>query len=332
MTDRNSVNNLESRKDSSSENILILGGTGFIGTNLALKLSQNPGIHLTITGLCNDNIDFVKQLIPSADVISFRFSPDADFAGLVRNQDVVYHLVSTTTPANTNINIPEEIRENVGGTACLLDACVKESVKKVVFISSGGTVYGKMHKSPLSEDLSLYPVSGYGVQKAAVEKLLVLYNSLYSLDYRIIRLSNPYGPYQKHDLSRGVIPTFIYSALTGLPVEVFGDGLQVRDYIYIDDAVKGIINIAGDGSMYKLYNLGSGTGTSVNEIISVIVNHLSKKLDVRYAPSRSGDVAENVLDVTRYEEEFGPACSVKLKDGIKKTVCFMKTYMEEHPH
>lgn len=151
--------------------------------------------------------------------------------------------MSTTVPTTSNQHISQELVSNVIFSANLFEACIRCDVKKVVFVSSGGTVYGKEVDCPLKEKTATNPISSYGVQKITIEKLLYLYRYMYGLDYRIIRLANPYGPYQRPNGVLGAVTTFTYKALKGDEITVYGDGSVVRDFIYIDDAIRAIMKI-----------------------------------------------------------------------------------------
>lgn len=304
-------------------NILLFGAAGFIGTNLALKLREDPQVQLTLVDV---NKDYFNPVVFADNVILKQTSIglDTDFAQLFQEQDVVYHLVSTTVPTTSNQQIADELTANVVMTAKLLDGCVRSGVKKVIFISSGGTVYGKQSGCPLPEDTPTNPISAYGVQKVTIEKLLYLYHYMHGLDYRVIRLANPYGPYQRPNGILGAVTTFTYKALRGEQIPVFGDGSVVRDFIYIDDATRGIINIANGETQHKTFNLGSGYGTSIRQVLSAIESALSLKLNINHLPGRPVDVPVNYLDISRYEAAFGPLNPVTLEAGIVKTAAFMK--------
>ena len=249
---------------------------------------------------------------------------ESDFENITQNQDIVYHLISTTVPTTSNQHIAQELISNVVVTSKLLEACVKNQIKKVVFLSSGGTVYGKENEMPLKEDTATNPISAYGIQKVTIEKLLYLYNYMYGLDYRVIRLSNPYGPYQRPNGILGAVTTFTFKALMGEPITVYGDGSVVRDFIYIDDAVKGIMNIANGDKEQKIFNLGYGKGTSIKEVIDIIQETLGIDINVKYFVGRKVDLPINVLDISLYEETYGKLDLISLELGIKKTAEFMK--------
>lgn len=306
-------------------NILILGAAGFIGTNLTMELVKSK-IH-KITLFDREQADFTsieKSRYTNIEIVKGNFDLDCDFEKLVFGQDIIYHLISTTYPSNSNQKIIEEMKANVIVTLSLLDACVKQSIKKVIFISSGGTVYGIEKQIPLKEDTPTFPISSYGIQKITIEKFLYLYNYLYGLDYNVIRLANPYGPYQNPNGVLGAITTFTYKTLTGQPIQVYGDGSVVRDYIYIDDAIRGILNIATATGMHKVFNLGSGKGYSLNQVIETIQKTLGICNQIQYLEGRIVDVPINTLDITRYEEAFGRLNPLSLEDGIKRTAEFMK--------
>ncbi len=303
-------------------NIMLLGAGGFIGTNLALALSRESGDCVTV-------VSRRAEPIPGEDRPGLRFlgvelNADTDFDTLLRGQNVVYHLLSTTMPSTSNRQIARELEANVVLSANLLEACARQGVERVVFFSSGGTVYGKSGRCPFREDAPTEPITSYGVQKLAIEKLLYLYRHMYGLDYRIIRLANPYGPWQRPNGQLGAVTTFVYKALAGEPIEIYGDGHVVRDFLYIDDAVRGVLNIARGESEHRLFNLGSGTGTSIRDILGTVERTLGVSPEVRYTPARAVDVPANYLDISRYETAYGPLDPIPLEEGILRTAAFLR--------
>lgn len=257
-------------------------------------------------------------------IVEASLTVDMDFDSILKDQDVVYHLVSTTVPTTSNQHISQELVSNVIFSANLFEACIRCGVKKVVFISSGGTVYGKEVDCPLKEKTATNPISSYGVQKITIEKLLYLYRYMYGLDYRIIRLANPYGPYQRPNGVLGAVTTFTYKALKGDEITVYGDGSVVRDFIYIDDAIRAIMKIVNGENKHRTFNLGCGYGTSIKQVLETIEKALGIKLNVSYLEGRRVDVPVNYLDISRYEKYYGALNPISLEDGIKKTADFMK--------
>ena len=306
-------------------NYLILGAAGFIGTNLSLALAKNVNNNITLVDTKKEFFSAIIGMnLRNISICEEKIDENADFEKLLQGQEIVYHLVSTTMPSTSNQQIAKELSANVIMSANLLEACVKCGVKKVVFISSGGTVYGKGQKCPLREDCPTNPISSYGVQKLTIEKLLYLYQYMYGLDYRIIRLANPYGPYQRPNGVLGAVTTFTYKAINHEKIIVYGDGSVVRDFIYIDDAIRAILNIETDAAKHRLYNLGCGKGLSIKQMLYEIEQSLSLTLDIEYRESRKVDVPVNCLDISRYEDDFGTLSPIPIKDGICKTAAFLR--------
>lgn len=304
-------------------NIIVLGAGGFIGTNLTIALSKIENNRITVVDRDENRLNRLK-ISDKVNVIKNDLVLKLNFDDILRGQDIVYHLISTTVPSTSNRQIPKEINDNVKLMAELLEACVRCDVKKVIFLSSGGTVYGSRNRCPLKEEMETYPINSYGMQKVMNEKLLYLYQYLYGLDYRIIRLANPFGPYQEPDGIQGVISTFTYKALKNENINVYGDGSVVRDFIYIDDAVQAIMNIADGKGEERLFNVGSGCGTSIKQLLEIIEKVLKVSISVNYFPGRKVDVPVNYLDISRYERNFGKLVSVSLEEGIQKTLAFMR--------
>lgn len=339
--------------DSTAKNrILILGAAGFIGTNLTLRLLKEdaPLILFDRPGTVwaapvQEALDAGTKVqeahgaaaqsqtqegaadVPGVQAVLGSFSDPGEggwqaLLPRLKEVDTVYHLISTTCPTNSNRDVAAEMEDNLIATIRFLDACVQAGVKKVVFLSSGGTVYGREHAGICREEEEAFPISSYGVQKLAIEKMLYLYHEMYGLDYRIVRLSNPYGPYQRPNGVQGVVTTFTWKALQGEPIEIYGDGSVVRDYIYIEDAVEGILRIAKGQTKHRLYNLGRGQGSSVADVVEAITKVLGKRPEVLYRPGRPVDVPVNVLDISRFCEDFGPFEPVSLQTGIRRLVEF----------
>lgn len=304
-------------------NVIVVAAGGFVGTNLVKGLASIEGIQLTLVDSDLAYLENALSFAPNAKAIVSPFDDNTDFHRLVKGADLVFHLFSSNIPASQQTGIKADLRRNVEWTASLLDACVAEKVKKVAFISSGGTVYGIVDHCPIPEDAPTSPITSYGFQKLAIEKMLYLYKRIYRLDFCALRLSNPFGPFQRPNGVQGAMTTFIYRTLKGEELTVYGDGSVVRDYIYIDDAIAAVIKVALSKSKHDTYNIGSGKGLSLNDIIAMVGNTLKKTPVVSYLPSRPVDVPTNYLNVSRYEEEFGPICKTSIEQGIQATAYFL---------
>lgn len=305
-------------------NIAIIGAAGFIGTNLAIELIKEEKNRITAI---DEKISYFSNYPQGApdkvEIIELKINSGTNFDECLKNQDMVYYLASTISPTTSNIDISRELTDNIRIAVNLLESCIKNKVAKIIFVSSGGTVYGKEVSCPIVETAVTQPINTYGIQKLAIEKLIYLYHHLYGLRYSIVRLSNPFGPYQRPESSVGVVSTFICNALNGKEIRIFGDGSVIRDYIYISDAIEAIINIAdSDTAKHHIYNIGSGKGTNINQIVDIIAKELGLPVQVKYVNSRKVDVPVNYLDISRYEKEFGNIQKTSLIAGMKRTMDF----------
>lgn len=303
---------------------LILGGSGFIGCNLItnlLKYPENKVLSFSRTDLEKSIYNRIK-FKENFKEINGDFK-NTDFSIYTKNIDVVIHLVSTTTPSS--INHESDISDNVLPTLRLLNACVNNSVKKFVFISSGGTVYGRTDMIPIKEDHKTEPICSYGIQKLTIEKYIQLYSRDYQLDSKIIRLANPYGPYQEKSFGVGAITNFTLRCIAKEPITIYGDGEVVRDYIYIDDAIEGIINIIKSTSSRTLYNLGTGMGTSLNQVVEVLKKHFQYECSVLYINGRNVDVDYNVLDICEYSKISPNHKMLNLEEGLCRLISYLRS-------
>ncbi len=308
-------------------NIILLGAAGFIGTNLTLALARFPENRITVVSRRRSSFAAVDALsLPNVRFVECDLVEEPDFSHLLEGQELVYHLLSTTVPTTSNLQISQELNANVVLSAKLFEACAAHEIRKIVFFSSGGTVYGKAVSCPLREDTPTDPITSYGIQKLTIEKLLQLYHHMYGFDYRIIRLANPYGPWQRPNGVLGAVTTFTYKALAHEPITVYGDGSVVRDFIYIDDAVRGILSIVGGDAPDRVFNLGSGHGTSIREVLNSIRLVLDIEPEIVWQEARPVDVPVNYLDIGRYEAAYGKLDPLPLETGILKTADFLKDH------
>lgn len=298
-------------------NYLIIGASGFLGKNLVSKIDQSKH-NIKLFDQAIDTNLFKKETNGMYfEYVEGNFSPNYDFEKLTFGIDVVYHLISTTIPSSDK-PLADELTENVISSIKLLDACKKNRVKKIIFLSSGGTVYGESTGIPFKETASTNPICSYGIQKLAIEKYIQLYHHLHNLDYRIIRLSNPYGPGQNPHKNQGIIAKFIYHLSNDIPIQVYGEGDIVRDYIYIEDAIQGILDIESYQGKDKIFNLGVGQGQTINQVIKTIEKVMNKKFVVQHKRNRSIDVPYNVLDISKFSKISSKEDFISLEQGITK--------------
>ena len=297
---------------------LVLGGSGFLGSKLVCKLAQNQKNEIIVADLRNrpeyeklSNVTFQK----------IEFVHKTDFTKELNGVDVVYHLISTITPSDNMEHIWEDLEANLKPTIALLDAMAENPSCKLVFISSGGTVYGEKEQKAIAEEESRNPVCNYGISKDTIEKYILLYHRMYGIDYRIIRLGNPYGTKVRKNQKQGLIPIVIDRIMKEEPVTVFGDGKAVRDYIHVDDAIDAILAVEKTDCEEKVFNVGSGEGHSILQILDLIVQNLDCEYpELEFWPDRKCDVENNILDIHLIEEKTGWKTQVKLEDGIKMMI------------
>ncbi|WP_307555782.1 NAD-dependent epimerase/dehydratase family protein [Paenibacillus sp. V4I5] len=293
--------------------MLILGGTGFIGSNLCQKLLEQ-GCKVRIMDRTMKKIDFNSSGI---EFIEADFTQVRDFKPFLQGIDILYHFISTTVPATSNVNKVFDISSNVCSTLRLLDDIIQTNVKKIIFLSSGGTVYGQTEMNPIPEEYPTNPICSYGIQKLTIEKYLFYYYHEYGLDYQIIRLANPYGRGQNGKNGQGVIPIFIHKILQDEEIHIWGDGLTTRDYIYIDDVINALSLLPKYSGSNKILNLGSGQGSTLIDIVNVIAEELNKKPEIKFLDARSIDVKTNVLDISKITQALSWRPEKSLRDGIK---------------
>ncbi len=301
-----------------SKRCLVLGGRGFMGSHLIDALLSAGHIvrcfdrpHVTPLGdshLTDQHFElFEGDLLSEADVI------DA-LAGC----DICYHFVSTTLPKSSNADPVFDVESNVLGTIRLLTHAVRSGIKKIIFISSGGTVYGVPNQVPIPETHSTDPVCSYGITKLAIEKYLGLFRKLHGLDYTVLRISNPYGERQRIHGSQGAVAVFLGKALRGEPVEIWGDGSVVRDYIYIADVVDALMAALERMDDEHVFNIGSGRGLSLNEVLDHIEIVTGRKTERLYTPSRTFDVPKNVLSIERAQRSLGWSPKIRFEEGLRR--------------
>jgi UDP-glucose 4-epimerase len=243
----------------------------------------------------------------------------ASIEPLIRQSDVVFHLVDSSNPGSSSQESGPRSEDILKSTARILDACVSSRVDRFVFLSSGGSLYGNTENIPTPETSPTNPISPYGQKKLAIEELLAAYRLDHGLDYVAIRASNPYGAYQVGKNKQGLIGSALIAGLERRPFEIWGDGTVVRDFVYIDDLVAGIVQATVSGSTFREFNLGSGEGLSVNEVLDVCDEFLEHPLERIYKEGRSQDVQKSILDISRAQSELDWKPTISLRQGIART-------------
>jgi UDP-glucose 4-epimerase len=303
---------------------VILGGAGFIGSHLAEALLAR-GHQVTLFDKVRSDPANVEHLEGKVRFLEGDFLNPADVERALEGAEAVFHLVSTTLPAPSNLYPEYDVLTNAVSSVRLLDLCVARRVRKVVFISSGGTVYGVPKRLPIAEDHPTEPICSYGITKLAIEKYLALYRHLHGLDYTVLRFSNPYGERQDPGVPQGALTVFTWKGIRGEEIEIWGDGSVVRDYVYVGDAVEAFALALEREAPSRLYNVGSGRGVSLLDLVAAIRAATGLDLRVRHLPPRPIDVPANVLDVSRAAAELGWSARTPLAEGIRRTAAWLRT-------
>jgi len=300
------------------EKCLVLGGCGFMGSHAAEGLIAS-GYQVRIFDKANVGTQNIDHIADAVDLVEGDFTNEVEVAQAVKGMDYIFHFIGTTVPKTSTDNPVYDIESNVVATLRLLDLAAKESVKKIVFASSGGTVYGIPQSIPIPEDHPTNPTCSYGITKLTIEKYLELYHRTRGQDYACFRIANPYGARQNPQAIQGAVAVFLGLVKEGKPITIWGSGTITRDYIYIEDLIPVLIQALQTKTRSRIFNLGSGKGTSLGELITLIRTVTNKEVTVTYSEGRPIDVPINVLDISRVQGEFGFCPKIPLREGIRRT-------------
>jgi len=313
------------------QNILVTGGNGFIASHLVDALASE-GNKITVLDIyprqyeeSPKNVRFIQGNLQDLQIIR-RAIEDGQI-------EVVYHAAWATIHESALKDPVGDVEVNLIPTITLLNTCLEAGIKRVIFLSSGGTVYGLPEKLPISETHPTNPINAYGITKLMAEKYLRMFHHLYGLEYVILRPSVPFGPRQNPFHRQGVVPIFIYKTLMGEPITIFGDGDAVRDFFYIDDLTRALVaskDVRFDPRK-NTFNLGGMVPYSLNSLIEIIESELGVKVQKEYTAPRNFDVPYLLLDTSFAQSQMGWKPIVTLEKGIKHTAEWMKKWIIDRP-
>lgn len=299
-------------------NILFIGGGGFIGSNLVHTFIKDKKYKIFIFEPFFSNLNRLEDIKNSVTIIRGSIV-DYDLLKSILEGDkinIIVHLVSTLIPGSTYQNFKNEFENVVFPTFRLMELCSEKKIKFIYF-SSGGTVYGNSRNGEkFKETDKLSPISYYGLTKQIIENGILFENRKGKLDYLIVRPSNPFGKGQSLHGNQGFIAVAIGKILAGEPIEVWGDGSSIRDYIYIDDLADALYQLVNNGVNNEIVNIGSGFGYSVNDIIGKLRNCIDIPFKIVHKESRSVDVNTMILDITKLKT-LVKVKHTHLEQGIK---------------
>ena len=303
---------------------LITGAAGFIGSNLTKKLLNNNVQVLAIDDFSSGKQSNLPIKHKNLSLKEMSILDDKlDNLILDFRPDITYHLAAQISVSSSTKNPLNDAKVNIIGSINLLESIKTLNNHKFVYITSGGTVYGEPKNLPALESYPAKPLSQYGASKYSIENYLGIYNRLYKTRHSILRLANVYGPNQDPHGEAGVVAIFIKAILSNSNFQIYGDGKDQRDYIYIDDVVNAIL-LAGESNKYGPFNIGTGIGTSTNKIFSLIAKYCQFSKIPIYADPRIGDINKIILDITKAKKEINWSPKFTLDEGIRKTVEWFK--------
>jgi UDP-glucose 4-epimerase len=299
--------------------VTILGGGGFLGGAIvdrllqaghAIRVFERPHVGPHRRFAANESVQWIQG----------DFCQLTGIHEVLEGSDAVIHLACTTRPKSSNERPIFDVESNVVSTLQLLEAMRGIGIKKIVFASSGGTVYGQPIRTPIDEGHPTDPTTSYGITKLTIEKYMQLEKVLHGLQPVILRVANPYGERQRVEHAQGVVAAFLKRALADQPIEIWGDGSVVRDYLHVSDVAEAFAAALGYQGAETVFNIGSGSGTSLNELVRLLSQQLNKELCVNYQPARDFDVKSNVLNCQRALRDLGWQPQVSMAVGLERTL------------
>ena len=301
--------------------VLVTGGAGFIGSHLVDRLVQEGHEVIIVDNLVTGkrrNINraarFYKQ-----DVQSWRLER------VFRNErpNVVMHLAAQMDVRKSVEDPMFDAQVNILGTLNVLQQAVKHGVRKVVFSSSGGAIYGEQETYPAPESHVTKPMSPYGLSKLCGEQYLSYYQRSSGIQVVSLRYANVYGPRQDPEGEAGVVSIFIQKMLNNEQAVINGNGRQTRDFVFVEDVVEANLAVMGQDTQ-GTYNVGTGVETSINDLFRILIQHTGSTCKEVHGPAKKGEQARSVIDSTRLRHELSWDPKADLSDGLKKTVEYFR--------
>lgn len=308
--------------------ILLIGGGGFIGSRLAEALLRD-GREVIITGRSKTRpANLSKSIIYFC---SLEISKQ-ELRELLNSVDEVVYLAYSSVPQTSYLDPVKDIHENLTYAVEIFEELKKSTIEKLIYVSSGGTVYGQSLSPLINETHPTNPISPYGITKLAIEKYGLMYHAVNKLPFIIVRPSNPYGEGQLPFRGQGFISTAVATSLRNEVVKVFGEQGTIRDYIYIEDLVSGLLAVINSGKIGEIYNIGTGVGFS-NLTLLKLINEMGNETDVvinhKISDKRPFDVHHNILDSSKLTSASGWKANVNIRVGLLKTINWVKSNFQD---
>lgn len=306
------------------QRLVILGGLGFMGSRLCLALALE-GVRPVIFDRPAASRSLIGELASEVEIIEGDITRPEDVLGAIAEADTVINLVHTTVPGSSMNDPVYDVMSNVAASVNWLRRLPETKVRRLLYVSSGGTVYGRPLANPIDETHPTDPISSYGITKLTIEKYVALYAALYNVDHLILRPSNVYGVGQQLRTGQGVVGVLAQRALRGEPLDIWGSGESQRDYLYVDDLVAALLSLLPYRGPHRVFNISSGEGHSVLDIVRLLRDQLGSLPEIRHHPARGFDVPHNVLDSNRLRTETNWRPTVDLSTGIARTLSWLQS-------
>jgi len=304
--------------------ILVTGGAGFIGSHTVDALVVSGADEISVL----DDLSTGKrrQLNAKATFYQTDLRDAAAVAAIVEKvrPETIFHLAAQMDVRRSVADPAFDAQVNVVGFVNLMESARKHGLKRVVFSSTGGAIYGEQDEFPCTEDHPKRPVSPYGVAKLATEAYLFFYKVEYGIDYLALRFGNVYGPRQDPHGEAGVVAIFCGRILDGKPVTIYGDGTQTRDYVYVGDVVRAVVAAGKSNASGIAMNIGTGLETNVNELYSTLAGIADFPTKAEHAAARPGEQKRSVISPARAGKELGWRPEKKLAEGLEETFKYFK--------
>jgi UDP-glucose 4-epimerase len=302
--------------------ILVTGGAGFIGSHVVNAFIEDGHEVVIIDDLSTGR---QSNLNPAARFYQVDIrDPHLEEIFRIEKPDVISHHAAQMDVRRSVAEPLFDADVNILGSLKLIEYAKKYPVKKFIYISTGGAVYGEPEYLPCDENHPINPICQYGASKHTVEHYLYMYHVNYGLKYTVLRYPNVYGPRQDPHGEAGVVAIFCGKMLAGEPVTINGDGEQTRDYVYVGDCARANVMVADENQASGIYNLGTGKGTSVNEIFAGLRDIIGYQLAPVYGPAKVGETRFIYLSADKAAQELGWQPTIPLAEGLRKTVDYFR--------
>jgi UDP-glucose 4-epimerase len=301
--------------------VLVTGGAGFIGSHI-VDLLVDKGYDVVVV----DNVSTGKNKNLNEKVKFYQEDITSEKLRDIFEKEKPLFVIHQAAQASARVSIKKPVFDesiNVEGTINLLECCKEFNIKKIVYASSAA-VYGNPEQLPIDESHSIKPISQYGASKYSAELFIRTYYHLYNIDFAILRYSNVYGPRQDAEGEAGVVAIFINALLNNKQPQIFGDGDQTRDFVYVTDVALANLLALEKTTKNKVFNISTGKKTSINELFQIIKDKLNSSLSAEHTSSIPGDIRESFLNCSLSQQELGWKAETDINEGIKNTVDFFK--------